>query len=363
MDGGHFYYSNIDLTSEPDRLKHAGIAKERWPGFPWREIFDSVSIRTLKSYREGNPWVCLADMAAPSDTVPYLVPPMLEEDAATLIFADGGSGKSYLAAVFSLLVGTDFPIGGLKSNAAPANVTYLDWESSEDAFWRRINALTAGLGIAIPETLFYRRMAGKLTNMTSELQGYITANKVGLVIVDSAALACGDSEGSGEATILFDALRELKTTALVLAHTTKTDQTRPFGSVFMRNGPRSVWQLSRDDDANEQLLTIAARNTKTNNGPTPAPMGWQFNFEDDGRIITVTQTDANLLDQVADTQPVRIRISELLGESGSMWTTAIAEELQVDAKTVARTLKRGEGHYFKCLTTQGRAKLWGLLSP
>ena len=68
-------------------------------------------------------------MEAPSDTVEYLVKPILEAGTTTLLFADGGSGKSWLATAISTMVATGRPMGGLIAGQGPMNVAYLDWES------------------------------------------------------------------------------------------------------------------------------------------------------------------------------------------------------------------------------------------
>ena len=364
FDGGHFLYDgNCELTSEITRKRLADIVRERWPEYPWQTIITNIAVRTLAAYREGNPWVCLADMEAPPDTVQYLVKPILEAGESTLLFADGGSGKSYLATVFALMVATGQAMGGMISAVLPSNVIYLDWESNEESYWRRVNALTSTMGLPIPETMFYRQMSGRLTGAAVEVKAYCKSNEIALVVVDSAALAAGESETSVDATRLFDALRQVGVTALVVAHTTKTDEKRPFGSVYMRNGPRSVWKLSRDEDQSE-TLTLAAQHVKANNSELQPPLGWQFVFEDQGRIVRFDRSEADLLEEVSNTQPLRIQIRDLLSE-GALWSTEIAEHLELTTKqgrdSIAAALRRGEGKTFVKLHKIGRSVQWGLV--
>lgn len=364
FDDAHFVYDgNCELTSELTRKRLADAVRERYPGYPWQQIIDSIAVRTLRAYREGNPWICLADMEAPPDTVQYLVKPILEAGTSTLLFADGGSGKSYLATAFALMVATGEAMGGMIATIPPSNVVYLDWESNEESYWRRVNALTSTMGLPIPDTMFYRQMTGRLSGVTVEVKAYCKSNQIALVIVDSAALAAGESETSVDATRLFDALRQVGVTALVVAHTTKTDPNRPFGSVFMRNGPRSVWKLVRDDDHSD-TLTLAAQHIKANNSMLQPPLGWQLTFEDQGRIVTFRASEAQLLNEVTSTQPLRIQIRNLLLE-GALWSTEIAEHLSLTTKqgrdSIAAALRRGEGKDFVRLHYQGRSIQWGVL--
>ena len=127
---------------------------ERSPGPPWVTMFADIANGTKETYQAGTPWVNLADMEAPDDTVDYLVKPLLEAGTTTLLFADGGTGKSWLATAISTMIATGRPMGGLISAKEPMNVAYLDWESSEESYWRRVNGLCGSLGIPIPPTMF-----------------------------------------------------------------------------------------------------------------------------------------------------------------------------------------------------------------
>ena len=163
-----------------------------------------------------------------------------------------------------------------------------------------------------------------------------------MIVIDSAALAAGEAETSADATRLFEAIREIDVTALVVAHVPKADASRPFGSVFMRNGPRSVWKLERDSES-DGALTIAARHVKSNNTALQAPLGWQFTFRDDGRTVDFQPTDPNVIAEIEATRPVKHRIAEILGIQGAMWATEIAEQLGLGMQVASVTLRSGTG--------------------
>ena len=276
------------------------------------------------------------------------------------MFADGGVGKSYLATTVAVVASSGHIIGGMMAEQSQSQVAYLDWEVDAETFWRRANGICAGIGVGIPEGLIYRQMMGKLSSATNEIKQYVKANDVSLLIVDSAALAAGESEGSADATQLFNALRSIGTSSLVVAHVTKVDADRPFGSVYMRNGPRSVWKLTRDDDQTE-TMTLAAQHVKANNSKLLPPIGWQFRFKEDGRVVEVQRCDPTILEEVEKSKPLRERLKDALGV-GAMWSKEIYALLEPATPTgIGKALKRGEGTDFLQVQTNGRDVQWGLL--
>ena len=350
-----------ELTSALYTRRLVDLAEKIAPGLPWGNIFDAISRHTIDHYETGNPWVCLADMPPPSETVEYLIKPILESGTTTLLFADGGSGKSWLATAISTMVATGRPMGGLIAGQGPTNVAYLDWESSEEVYWRRVNGLCGSMGVPIPQTVFYRQLSGRLTSFTRDVKTWCQSQEIGLIVIDSAALAAGEAETSADATRLFEAIREIDVTALVVAHVPKADASRPFGSVFMRNGPRSVWKLERDSES-DGALTIAARHVKSNNTALQAPLGWQFTFRDDGRTVDFQPTDPNVIAEIEATRPVKHRIAEILGIQGAMWATEIAEQLGLGMQVASVTLRRGLDKAFVKVEVRGKQIKWGLLA-
>ena len=226
------------------------------------------------------------------------------------------------------------------------------------------------MGSAAPWASRYRRRCStasypaRLTSFTRDVKTWCQSQDIGLIVVDSAALAAGEAETSADATRLFEAIREIDVTALVVAHVPKADASRPFGSVFMRNGPRSVWKLERDAEG-DGALTIAARHVKANNTLLhPYRLRWagNFTFRDDGRTVDFQGTDPNVIAEIEATRPVKHRIAELLGIQGAMWATEIAEQLGLGMQVASMTLRRGLDKAFVKVDVQGRQIKWGLLA-
>jgi hypothetical protein len=127
--------------------------------------------------------------------VDYLLRPLLLEHLPVVWFAPGGSGKSLLAMYAALLVQNGLPFQGQPVRQASA--LYLDWEVTREEAARRCTLLVNGLrqthiGADLRFPL-YRRCLGSIQDEASEIAKKIAKYDVGLVIVDSAGAACGET--------------------------------------------------------------------------------------------------------------------------------------------------------------------------
>lgn len=73
---------------------------------------------------------------------------------------------------------------------------HLDFEWGPDEASRRIKAIAAGLGVT-PPAMAYRRCAGLLADQIEEIRTKNAESGAGLLIVDSAGMACGTT-GDGD---------------------------------------------------------------------------------------------------------------------------------------------------------------------
>jgi AAA domain/DnaB-like helicase N terminal domain len=342
--GGHRLHSGaLNLSSGTARAALVRTLREAAPSAEWRSRLEETCARLTAAAREGEPIVELSG-EAPLVT-PDLVYPLLLDGQTTLLFADGDSGKSLLSVALAVAVasGRTLP-GGLRARRQ-APVLVLDWEGDRESWDGRLRALCAGLGMDVPEGIHYRRMTNALADDVAVLSAEAARLRVGLVIIDSLAPACGpEPEGADAVVRTLTALRLFALAArLVLAHVSKADADRregakPFGSVFAWNLPRSVWEIRRDPDPAEPGLTMALHHRKNNTGPKHAPLGLRFAFGPD----TITPYPVNLAETPQLTRGVSLswRIRTALGSHGRLSTAALAENLDADPETVARTLRR-----------------------
>jgi hypothetical protein len=188
-------------------------------------------------------------------------------------------------------------------------------------------------------------MTRALADEATALRADVSRLGIGLVIVDSYGPACGpEPEGADAATRTMNALRSLgPATRLVVAHVSKAqaDQSgpaRPYGSIYVENLARSVWEIRRssEDDAEDLLVSVVQR--KVNRGRLrPMPIILRFAFEEDRVTLhSATVTDAPSL---ARTAPLGFRLRTMLA-TGALTTAELAEAAGVSTDMARTTLHR-----------------------
>ncbi|MDM7913125.1 MAG: AAA family ATPase, partial [Methanotrichaceae archaeon] len=234
-----------NLTSLPARDKAAKYLKDRHDT-DWGMLLEMASYYVLKRLREGEPVVDLS-MVDEIRPISWMLKPLLQWGMPTTIFADGGTGKSYLSLLIAMLVGFPWQDNPFRWQvpSSPVPSLLLDWETEKDVVTYRINLLCKGMKQPRPP-LHYRRCSRPLALDLPAIQRHLLDSGAKLLIVDSLGMACGgDLKEQASATAFFTALRELQVTSLLLTHMAKDDlrqKKTAFGSIYFQNHSRSVWE-------------------------------------------------------------------------------------------------------------------------
>jgi hypothetical protein len=226
----------------------------------------------------------------------YLIDPILPLGETAVLFGDGGAGKGFASLALGLAATSGVVLPGRLEATHRVLGLYLDWESTVEEVEERLHLLTRGLGCTAGG-LYYRRITRALADDVATLQAEVSRLRIGLVIVDSLAPACGaEPEGADAAIRCMNALRMLgRVTKLVQAHVSKAgaDQrigaARPFGGVFVQNLARSVWEIRRSEDSAADDLTVGLYHRETNRGQLHPPLSLRFHFGDD--MVTLHAAD------------------------------------------------------------------------
>ncbi len=331
----------------------ANALKERIVGPDWNSVLEYTCVMVLQKHREGMPVIKLADHAIPEGLVHRLFP-YLQERQPSLFFGEGDTGKSYLALLMGILVTTGIPMLGMMGE--PGNVLYLDYETDEDTLWERVNMISAGLNVPIPEGIYYRQMHQLFASDFQQINQLVVDNKIALVIVDSAAPAVGEPESSEPTTAYFRALRSLRTSTLTIAHVSKGGkENEPFGSIFWRNLPRANFRVNAVHEPGANQFVIGLKHTKSNNGKRLKDKAYQIDFQD-GMVIF---SEANILDipDLAEGLSHGQRISAAL-QRGAQSVQELAETLDIPDATIRTTLNRHKGQLFAIAENEGVIR-WG----
>lgn len=299
----------------------------------WDRIIEYVCVTVLTGYREGEPTINLAKAEMPVDRG-LLVTPLLPYGEASLIYGEGGSGKSiislWIANIVYQGVQTDW-ISAIKKN-----VLYIDYETNVREYLVRNNKLANGMGLDEPSGIFYRRTNEPMTTIAEIIRQEIDEKEVGFVIVDSAAMACGgEPESSRATTDYYSAIRSFgdDITVLTLAHTTKADSDKktPFGSAFWTHWARSVWEIKREESEKSNQQNVGLFHRKVNNFNLHDPIGYQIQFL--SNEININGFDISDSDTLNTSIPMIKRIYNYLRDADQYKTiNQIVEDLEIPEK-------------------------------
>lgn len=285
------YIGSLNVVSLRTRTSIAKELAKRFPLEHWRwdqileDLCRYVIRRELRTERANI--LALREPTEPD----YLVYPLVLDRLPTLWYGPGAAGKTMAGLYIALIVQNGLSFRGKR--VKQTNVLYCDWEVDRVEAERRISYLARGLAkerrceIALP---YYRRCVLSIADEASEIAMDLAEHKIGLLIVDSAAAACGGNIQADETAInYFAALRkicaETSAASITLTHVTKAErrdakQKRlPLGSVMFENQPRMTWEIRTSElEGEDRLLNFFCRKS---NQKTPEPFGLRFCFGDD----------------------------------------------------------------------------------
>jgi len=364
-DDGHLVRSRINLCTTVGKANLAKALRSRDERVEWGPIVEEFCELTLKMHRQGEPARNMAEAGQRQGTR-YRLKPLIVDNAPNVLFGLGGTGKSLLALWAGVLVQTGGASCGM--DGTEGNVMYLDYESSFDVMAERLRAICTSLHIpTVP--MLYRFCYHPIANDLDALGQMVYDNHIKLLIIDSAAYAVGGDLNDAEPVLrMTNALRELKVASLIVAHVAKNQQpgqrATPFGSVFLENAGRQLWQIKGSDDEANDVRRVGLYHTKVNDGRKHAPIGFEFEYgraNDELTGFSVRRIDPSTDTNLRKDLTLRQQIVGVLrtARAGTMDLDTISSELDMtEAKeraVVAATLRRNRGHYFQQVGSN-----WGL---
>ena len=363
LELGPLHWSRINLASASGRQTVGKSLEDSHPGEQWRAMLDRSCQLVAREYRKGEPAVAL-EATLPSEHR-WLVEPWIPLGEITVLFGDGGAGKSLLALALGVSGVLGHGLGGPWRVADVSHVLYLDWESDRQTHAERLWALTAGLEQTPPGAILHRRLLRPLTDELASVKGDVDRHHPDLIVADSLGAACGPEPETADAAVrTLMGLRELPATKLVIAHVSKASadqsRSRPFGSVYVNNLARSVIEARRQDDGEDAgSFSLSLYHRKSNYGRLASASALTFEFGFDNKI-TVKRTDPDLAS--AGLQP---QILEAL-KRGAKTVTDLHEETGAGEASLRVVLGRLENRNKVMrldMVSGGRGKKqqWGLI--
>jgi hypothetical protein len=320
----------------------------------WDLYVDELATRVRDIERIGDAAVTLRELPRPEpdhliDIDGFRVP----SRHPSMLFADGGAGKSF----YALYLAGRLEDLGLR-------VGFFDWELDAADHRRRLESV---FGQNMPAVV-YARCVRPLVQEVDRLARIIHDNGLDFAMVDSAAFAAsGPPEASETATEYFRCVRELGIGTLSLAHVTKkryddkgdASEHRPFGSTFWHNGARATWFGKSINATSDHSFTLGMFNRKNNLGPLLPAVGYEVSFR--AGETTFARTSLADVAELADKLSTFERIVSAL-KAGPLTVSELADNLDAKLDTVEKTVKRHteKGRLIKLMAANGVPTRYGL---
>ncbi len=151
------------------------------------------------------------------------------EEGATLLIADGGTGKSYISLSTALAIATGKPTIGDMPIRTQGKVLFLDWESNIIKHNQRLMRIASGARIDPEEAtrnIMYSRQKGPLVGMIGSLRKQVRDQGVVAVVIDSMRGAAKGSLVNDDTTeMFFNAVNSLGIPAFIIHHVNRSEGT------------------------------------------------------------------------------------------------------------------------------------------
>lgn len=357
---GRIHRASFNVSSSVTRERLAKTLKDRSRvDLPWADLLEEFCAAVLESEREGAPVVTIGALG-PAPMAGYLIDPFLPEGKPTIIYAAGGTGKSYLAILCAVAVQSGTRV--LNWAVRQGNVLYLDWETDPWDIDERVRRVSAGLGLNDVPPIRYRQSVGPLDESVEQIANFVSDERIQLVIVDSIGMASnhpGDRGPAEESAVrLFTAFRHLKSTVLAIDHVSgdaigsDDPVLKAYGSIYKMNLARSAWEM-KGSIGHAGSGHIALYHRKHNNTAALEPIGIRVTH-DPGMVKFDAEeiTEPGLVKGLSHTARITRELT-----NGAMTVNDLADALEMTADKVRTYLNRGRNGLFVKLP-DGR---WGLI--
>lgn len=345
---------NLLSSSALDSLRR--MCQNRTDIPDWQMVLGRSTKAVIEGYLGQLPATDI-DLDAVSEPPAWLLRPLLEAEGYTVVYARGGSGKSYLAAATAVSVATGEPLLGT-APAVCGPVAYLDWESTAATLNHRISRLCAGAGIGtLAHRIRHYSMSGPFAARRSQMSPALASLGPALIIIDSKGLATTGAPESAEGILdLARSLRYMPAPVMLIDHVSKgaikgDDPDMAFGSQYVEASARLAWSLRTEAMAGQMRITL--RNTKANNHARSPDLRVELVFAGDSVAIL---TDESPHDETAALGPKATAIFDWLSERGPARLADIAAGTDINKGTVHRVLNNTPGF-------RSTDDLWEIFAP
>lgn len=345
-NGNHLHSGVLTLNASSAKTQLARVLKDRLPKVDWRTVVEQFCILALERHRQGEPAVAITTDSLESQKVDYAITPYSPQGQPFIIYGPPACGKSYIALLLAVIAATGKPIGGLPFKPQGTyKPLFLDWEGTLGDQKLRLFRLQKGLGMSVDGKIHHRFCASTLRRDTERIQDLIGDLGVNLLVIDSLGPAAGGDLNTPQAAQdFFGALRSLRCSSIILAHTSKHGDPRRrsiFGSMFFTALARGCAEVRRLQEPGSDDITVAFYHRKSNASRLEKPFAMRFSFDGDSGPVTVHRADIRKIAELSSGLTASEQILNLLADStGKLMPIEISQMLEISRDSVRQTLRR-----------------------
>jgi DNA-binding CsgD family transcriptional regulator len=296
---GLLEWGQINLSSFSGREGlERGLRKRAPEGIDWGKALRWVCVKTAEAYRVGNPFVDLSTVRVLKGQK-FLFHDLFPLGEVSTLYGDGSCGKSLTAMLAAVSYALGETVAGVLRPAAAGTTLYLDWETTEEEHADRLDALARGLGLRAAPPVAYRAQQRTLADDAAPIRKKIDQDGVGLVVVDSMSLACGNVLDQDAVVRFYRTLRSFPrhVTKIVVTHLSadgarqERGPASPVGLRHINNYGRSNWEMRAERVDARNQLDVAMLHRKANGFALQPPVGLRFVFDRVDGAIGVERFD------------------------------------------------------------------------
>jgi len=330
--------------------------------FGWTAHINIATSMIRNAYLMSDDAVQLADVDPVVAHRGFLVAPFLPAHQPSIFFGDGEAGKTFQAYLLALCVAHKMAYLKFDVPAEHGRVMIVDYETDKETAKVRLLRLLKGLSLGWPQDrLIYWGARGiSLPAQKEAIKRRVLEDDVRLLVIDSAAAACGEPRNEQEVLAYFNALAYIGVTSLTIAHVSHGDGTqrqryKPFGSVFWHNAARSTWYVTRVQGGGADM-EVGLINRKMSNGPRHKPLAVTMKFDDSDPLgsIRVETASGDDVPEIRNELPLPqrfmtlLRVGERVGRTEPHTTEELCAQSWVSEDAGKRVLtgleRKGEIH-------------------
>ena len=244
----------------------------------------------------------------------YLIAGLVEAETLTLMFADPGSGKSFVALDMAASIATGAGFHGRDTKRGA--VIYICGEG-KNGIKRRLTAWERHHGVSLEGApLFVSSIAARFLSpdsikaiMEAIDETAREAGTVAMIIVDTLNrnMGAGDESSTADMTAFISAVDAVKdrfeATALIVHHTGHGNKGRARGSMAMLGALDAEYRIDKDGS------TVTMTNTKMKEAAPPPPMAFDLAEIEVGRTRMGEAITSAALTEIDPPEPKKGRLS------------------------------------------------------